>query len=618
MKNRDAVKPSRAPAWALLLLYFALAAAALALLHSYTETDAQSIMLTPYLQDDRGWDIYCLDENGGKVALTPSQTSGHAGLLYLSRVLDPAYEQAGYTTLDLSGPVSVFLDGALLYTTAPGTGDTPEASTLPEGYRVPVAGGGPRLNLPTGYGGKTLTLVFNRGAQVLGTPSVLLTSHAVETARITTTANGIAMPAAVYMATALLLLGLLFYGGFQGRWDWPMLLLALSAVFQSLYQLRDFSTFLNFNAALDVRAAALIPALFVALPLCYLLCQMTGRRRLHTVLVLLPAAIALLPGIYNLFPPSPAGNWVWHCGQALYFSIAVMLVCAVEQARAGNRTFRLFLAGLGLLLGALAAACMVSPAVAKNVGSVFLQAVDGLYTLPLYWCGTVLFILCSILSVSNGIQSAAEAKTLAELLTAQVSALEGRVAATKAAEEAIRIERHDLRHRLQIVTDMVERGEKEQALDFLGAAQTRLEELKLVRWCQNPVLDAVFASYFEQAKRLHIDVEATLAVPDTLPVQAAELSTVFANALENAIHACAALPQGERKIVCKCLSHPGLMFEVANTYAGEVRFDANGLPVSHQQGHGIGTRSIAAFCKKHGAACFYSAKDGWFRMRVIL
>lgn len=56
----------------------------------------------------------------------------------------------------------------------------------------------------------------------------------------------------------------------------------------------------------------------------------------------------------------------------------------------------------------------------------------------------------------------------------------------------------------------------------------------------------------------------------------------------------------------------------ASPYAGEVRFDENGLPVSAHQGYGIGTRSIAAFCEKHGAACSYGAKDGWFRMRVIL
>ena len=60
------------------------------------------------------------------------------------------------------------------------------------------------------------------------------------------------------------------------------------------------------------------------------------------------------------------------------------------------------------------------------------------------------------------------------------------------AEEAIRVERHDLRHRLQTVAGLVEQGRGQEALDFIGAAQRRLDEVQPVQWCRPPVLDAVF------------------------------------------------------------------------------------------------------------------------------
>jgi len=138
------------------------------------------------------------------------------------------------------------------------------------------------------------------------------------------------------------------------------------------------------------------------------------------------------------------------------------------------------------------------------------------------------------------------------------------------------------------------------------------------RWCTDPLLDAVFSSYFVQAEQQDIRVRAKLAFPEKLPMDSAELSTVFANALENAIHACAAVPGERREIVCTCISQPALMFEVANPYSGEVRFDRDGLPVTRDPGHGIGTRSIAAFCQKHGAYCVYEAKDGWFHLKIAL
>ncbi len=211
-----------------------------------------------------------------------------------------------------------------------------------------------------------------------------------------------------------------------------------------------------------------------------------------------------------------------------------------------------------------------------------------------------------------------EARSKRDLLAAQVAGLEGRMTATQAAEETIRIERHDLRHKLLAVEDMIERGEKEDALAYIHTLQGQVEYAKPEKWCANPLLDAVFSSYFAQARQQGVRVKARLAIPKELPVDAAELSTVFANALENAIHACAALPEDRRELVCTCISHPSLMFEVSNPYQGTVTFDRKGRPQSKDPAHSIGTRSISAFCEKHDACCVYETRDGWFHLKIAL
>ena len=60
------------------------------------------------------------------------------------------------------------------------------------------------------------------------------------------------------------------------------------------------------------------------------------------------------------------------------------------------------------------------------------------------------------------------------------------------------------------------------------------------------------------------------------------------------------------------------MIQVENPYKGEVRFDGRGLPVASEADHGIGTRSVEAFCEKYDAVSDYSAHDGWFRARISL
>lgn len=216
------------------------------------------------------------------------------------------------------------------------------------------------------------------------------------------------------------------------------------------------------------------------------------------------------------------------------------------------------------------------------------------------------------------IRKEAEARHSTRLSTLQLSALQSRMEAVRTAEDAIRTERHDLRHRLQTAMELVARGDETAALDFLDAAQRRLDEQKEIRWCRPPVLDAVFSTYFAQAKSQNIWVDAKIALPDTLPVDEGELAIVVANALENAIHANQKLPPNRREIYCKMVGTPSVMLEISNPCSGSVSFDSKGLPLAQKDGHGLGVQSISAFCQKNGAVCHFNLTNGWFQLQVVV
>lgn len=206
----------------------------------------------------------------------------------------------------------------------------------------------------------------------------------------------------------------------------------------------------------------------------------------------------------------------------------------------------------------------------------------------------------------------------AALLTVQISALKEKLQTVQEVEEDIKIQRHDLRHQLQTVTELVARGDTESALKFLDAAQKHLDEQKKTCWCHLPVLDAVFSAYFNQAQQQGIRLETKIASLSTLPVEESELAIVLANALENAIHANKDLPPGQKEIRCKMVGTPSVMVEISNPYAAPVTFNDEGLPVSSKEGHGFGVQSIAAFCKKHGAVCQFEAAEGRFCLKLVL
>lgn len=204
------------------------------------------------------------------------------------------------------------------------------------------------------------------------------------------------------------------------------------------------------------------------------------------------------------------------------------------------------------------------------------------------------------------------------LLAMQISALKEKMDRVREVEDAIRIQRHDLRHCLQTAGELVARGDRESAERLLSAAMERLDSCKTAHWCHSPVLDAVFSSYFDQAERQGVRVEADISLPDTLPVDEGEFAIVLANALENAIHANAELPARQRSIFCRAIGYPNVMLEIVNPFLRPVQFDETGFPVSEKEGHGVGTQSIRFFCEKNGAVCRYEARDGTFSLRIIL
>lgn len=66
------------------------------------------------------------------------------------------------------------------------------------------------------------------------------------------------------------------------------------------------------------------------------------------------------------------------------------------------------------------------------------------------------------------------------------------------------------------------------------------------------------------------------------------------------------------------ISTPCLMMEFSNSCDKDTRLGPDGLPVPKSTGHGIGTRSIAAFAEKYQAVCPFQIESGWFKLRLAL
>jgi len=204
------------------------------------------------------------------------------------------------------------------------------------------------------------------------------------------------------------------------------------------------------------------------------------------------------------------------------------------------------------------------------------------------------------------------------ILRLQTSNVITRVEELAEANEKFREERHNFRHKMKTIASLVESQQYDELALLVEEYKEVYQKTAVTRYCKNAILDAVFSAYIKRAENLGISVQLGLAFPDVIPVNETELATAFANAIENAIHACEKLPPQKRFIEIKVISKPKFIAMIKNSFDGNAEFDDEGIPINHDEDHGFGTRSIAAFCNKIGGHYEFKAHDDVFTLYMHL
>lgn len=189
-------------------------------------------------------------------------------------------------------------------------------------------------------------------------------------------------------------------------------------------------------------------------------------------------------------------------------------------------------------------------------------------------------------------------------------------------EERLRIYRHDLRHFTRILQSQLCEGRVEEALTTLGTMDSSFTGFESRHYCDDFVLNSVLSYYSIASQREQVTFTATVNLPAAGPTDRSEFAVVLSNALENAIHAAQLLERAEERYIHLTLIPSGqqLFLEVVNSCLGMPKMDpVTGLPqASGEAGHGIGTRSISAYARKHHADLIFDSSLGRFSLRMLL
>lgn len=187
-------------------------------------------------------------------------------------------------------------------------------------------------------------------------------------------------------------------------------------------------------------------------------------------------------------------------------------------------------------------------------------------------------------------------------------------------EQTIRKYKHDIRHFNRVLAGYIQEKEYDRAEAYLKEFDEMLEQVTAVSFCDNTVVNELLTIYVSQCQKLGFKPRIKAVVPKRFPMEETDLTSLVANALENAFEAQTRLPDGKRAMQVEIIyDGKKLKLKTQNPYAVETRFQPNGLPVSTREVQsGIGTAQIKAIAEKYGGVASFSQEKGQFIVKAVM
>ena len=205
----------------------------------------------------------------------------------------------------------------------------------------------------------------------------------------------------------------------------------------------------------------------------------------------------------------------------------------------------------------------------------------------------------------------------------QVQAIRARIQEAEQFYSRIRRIRHETRGHLNNIKGMLHSGEYACAEDYIFRMDESMGGFELTLCTGNPVTDVIINDKRQQCEDQGIPFRTDFHYPDSGSFDAFDVGIVLQNLLQNALEACEKISEGERFIsLAGRRKGRFLLIEVKNSFAGDLVFGADGLPVTDKKTdvsmHGIGLSSVRRIAEKYMGEMEVCPENQVFRVTVMV
>lgn len=187
-------------------------------------------------------------------------------------------------------------------------------------------------------------------------------------------------------------------------------------------------------------------------------------------------------------------------------------------------------------------------------------------------------------------------------------------------ELTIRKYKHDIRHFNRVLLGFINDGEYDKAKEYLRELDSMLEQVTVVSFCDNKVVNELLTIYSSRCQKHGFKLRAKANVPERFAMEEIELTSLLANALENALESQEKAPVNKRFISVD-ISYDGrkLRLQTKNYCPEKISFNKDGMPISTKVVQsGIGTAQIRAIANKYSGVANFTLEGDTFVVKAVM
>lgn len=179
--------------------------------------------------------------------------------------------------------------------------------------------------------------------------------------------------------------------------------------------------------------------------------------------------------------------------------------------------------------------------------------------------------------------------------------------------------RHDLANMVQTAYEIMENGtdgDKESAKKMLSQLKAEVADIKIERFCQNTLVNAIASNKAAECRKNDIDFDFDLRVPETLGIEEVDICKAYVNIFDNAINAAKAI-DGKRYVKIKSFTDEsdGMLYI---TGENNVAPDYEDKKKSRTGEHGYGLRILRDTAEKYGGRLVTDDKGDTFTVVMTM